>query len=66
MASSLPPPLAIKTDLCTGEVHDQGAQVTRWAPAGAAPVLYVSTAALFESGRSIRARTPRHAPGGAC
>ncbi len=58
MASPLPPPLAVETALCSGEVHDQGAQVTRWAPAGAAPVLYVSTAATLETGRSIRGGVP--------
>ncbi|WP_392544137.1 D-hexose-6-phosphate mutarotase [Oryzobacter telluris] len=58
MADSLPPPLAVETSRCTGEVHDQGAQVTRWAPAGAAPVLYVSTTARFEPGRSIRGGVP--------
>ncbi len=58
MASPLPPPLAVETALCSGEVHDQGAQVTRWAPAGAAPVLYVSTAANLETGRSIRGGVP--------
>lgn len=58
MASPLPPPLAVETALCSGEVHDQGAQVTRWAPAGAAPVLYVSTAASLETGRSIRGGVP--------
>ena len=58
MADTLPPPLAVETAICTGEVHDQGGQVTRWAPAGAAPVLYVSTAARYEQGRPIRGGVP--------
>lgn len=58
MADSLPPPHVIETARCIGEVHDQGAQVTRWAPAGAEPVLFVSTTAVFEGGRAIRGGVP--------
>src|SRR5687767_6396517 len=58
MPESLPPPLVVQTHRCSGEVHDQGAQVVRWAPAGADPVLYVSTAAVFDRGRSIRGGVP--------
>lgn len=58
MADPLPPPHVIETSRCTGEVHDQGAQVTRWAPAGAEPVLYVSTTAVFEEGHAIRGGVP--------
>lgn len=58
MADPLSPPTVVDTPSCTGEVHDQGAQVVRWAPAGADPVLYVSTTARFETGRSIRAGIP--------
>ena len=51
MTDALPPPRTVDNGACTGEVHDQGAQVTRWAPAGADPVLYVSTALRLERGR---------------
>lgn len=46
------------TSTCTGSMTDQGAQVISWAPRGAAPVLYVSTAARFQRGSSIRAGAP--------
>ena len=39
-------------------MFDQGAQVTQWAPAGADPVLYVSSALRLEAGRAIRAGVP--------
>ena len=58
MDAALPPPHIVATSACTGEIHDQGAQVTRWAPAGAEPVLYVSTAVRLAEGRSIRAGVP--------
>lgn len=56
--ADLPPPTLIDTPACTAEVQDQGAQVVRWTPTGAEPVLYVSTAARFETGRSIRGGVP--------
>lgn len=58
MTSALPPPHIVETPTCTGEVHDQGAQVTRWAPVAAGPVLYVSTAVRYAVGSSIRAGIP--------
>src|SRR5690349_10155656 len=58
MPAQLPPPLVVDTTRCTGEVQDQGAQVTRWAPAGAEPVLYLSPAVVLEEGRSIRGGVP--------
>ncbi|GAA4411401.1 D-hexose-6-phosphate mutarotase [Fodinibacter luteus] len=58
MTDALPPPHVVDTAACTAEVHDQGAQVARWAPAGAGPVLYVSSAATFTPGRSIRGGVP--------
>lgn len=58
MDAALPPPHTVRTSTCTAEIHDQGAQVTRWAPVGAAPVLYVSTAVRLAEGRSIRAGIP--------
>jgi D-hexose-6-phosphate mutarotase len=39
-------------------VHDQGAQVTRWTPTGADPVLYVSAAVRLETGAAIRGGVP--------
>ena len=58
MTASLPPPRIVRNSACTGEVYEQGAQVTRWAPAGAEPVLYVSTDLRVEPGRAIRAGIP--------
>jgi glucose-6-phosphate 1-epimerase len=58
MSQPLPPPHSVATAVCSGEVHDPGAQVTGWAPAGAAPVLYASTAVRLERGRPIRAGIP--------
>ena len=58
MTDALPPPHAVDTMTCTGEIHDQGAQVTRWAPADADPVLYVSTAVRLARGASIRGGVP--------
>ena len=58
MTAALPPPHTVDTSTCTGEVHDQGAQVTRWVPAGADPVLYVSTAVRLERGAPIRGGIP--------
>ena len=58
MDAALPPPHVVDTSACTGEIHDQGAQVTRWAPKGAAPALYVSSAVRLAEGRSIRAGIP--------
>ena len=58
MAEPLPSPHVVETPLCTGEVSDQGAQVLRWAPAGGDPVLYVSTAARYDSGHPIRGGVP--------
>ncbi len=58
MTQTLPPPRTVENTACTGEVSDQGAQVTRWAPTGADPVLYASTALRLEAGRAIRAGVP--------
>ena len=58
MTADLPPPRTITNRPCTAEVYDQGAQVTRWAPAGAEPVLYVSSNLRVAAGRSIRAGIP--------
>ncbi|MBK9474926.1 MAG: D-hexose-6-phosphate mutarotase [Tetrasphaera sp.] len=48
----------VVTSTCTGSITDQGAQVISWAPQGAAPVLYVSSASRFQRGASIRAGAP--------
>ena len=58
MTDALPPPRTLQSSAGTGEVYDQGAQVTRWVPAGADPVLYVSSALRLAPGRSIRAGVP--------
>ncbi len=50
MTDVLAAPHTVDTATCSGEVHDQGAQVVRWAPAGAEPVLYVSTALRLAPG----------------
>ncbi len=55
---ALPPPRTYATTEMTAEVCDQGAQVLRWAPAGAGPVLWLSPLARFEPGRPIRGGVP--------
>ena len=42
----------------TAAVHDQGAQVTSWVPAGGEPVLWLSPRAHLETGRAIRGGVP--------
>lgn len=58
MTDTLRPPRTIENTACTGQVYDQGAQVTSWSPVGADPVLYVSTDLRLAPGRSIRAGIP--------
>lgn len=58
MTQTLPPPRTVENAACTGEMFDQGAQVTRWSPVGADPVLYVSSDLRLAPGRSIRAGIP--------
>ena len=58
MTDALPPPHVVDIDACSGEVHDQGAQVTRWTPAGTSDVLYVSTAVRLQQGGAIRGGVP--------
>ena len=53
----MPPPRSVANSACTGEVYDQGAQVTRWAPIGNEPVLYVSN--VEEAARLLERRTMR-------
>jgi glucose-6-phosphate 1-epimerase len=42
----------------TGEMFLQGAQVTAWQPAGQAPVIFTSPAAVFARGKAIRGGIP--------
>jgi glucose-6-phosphate 1-epimerase len=58
MSDALPPPHVVDAPVCTGEIHDQGAHVTRWAPAGAEPVLYLSSTVRLERGVAIRGGVP--------
>ena len=48
----------ITTEACSAELYLQGAQVTAWQPAGQAPVLFVSDAAVFVKGKAIRGGIP--------
>ena len=51
------PLLQVRAPGGAGEVYLHGAQVTAWAPAGQAPVIWLSRRSLFEPGRAIRGRT---------
>ena len=42
----------------TGELYLQGAQVTAWQPAGATPVIFTSSHAVFAPGKAIRGGIP--------
>lgn len=50
--------LTIDTPACTGEVYLHGAHVTAWAPRGSTPVIWMSAASAFETGRPIRGGVP--------
>jgi D-hexose-6-phosphate mutarotase len=50
--------LRFATDLATAELTPNGAHVTAFQPAGAAPVLFVSRASAFAPGRPIRGGVP--------
>lgn len=50
--------IAITTPLATAQITLQGAQITQWAPLGAQPVIWLSDAATFRPGKSIRGGTP--------
>jgi len=52
------PVLRVATALVTGEVYLHGAHVTAWTPAGAEPVLWVSSSARFAAGEAIRGGVP--------
>lgn len=43
---------------CTAELYLQGAHLTRWQPAGAKPVLFLSDRSFFAPGKAIRGGVP--------
>ena len=52
------PVLRVATAVASGEVYLQGAHVSAWQPAGAAPVIWLSSAAQFHPGAAIRGGVP--------
>jgi glucose-6-phosphate 1-epimerase len=52
------PVVRIATPLCRGEIHLNGAHITRFQPAGQAEVLWMSTQSLFAPGKPIRGGVP--------
>lgn len=50
--------IAIATPLATAEVYLQGAHITRYQPAGAAPVLFLSGKTHLAPGKAIRGGVP--------
>ncbi len=48
----------INTELCRGRVFLQGAHVTGYQPAGQAPLLWISSASLYQPGKAIRGGIP--------
>ncbi len=52
------PVAEITTPLASASVALQGAQVLTWQPAGQAPVIWVSKAAVFEAGKPVRGGVP--------
>ncbi len=52
------PHLLISTAACTGCVYLQGAHLTAWTPAGADPVLWMSSRSAFAPGKAIRGGVP--------
>lgn len=48
----------IKTRLCSARIALQGAQVIDWTPAGEKPLIWLSPAAKFSAGKSIRGGIP--------
>jgi glucose-6-phosphate 1-epimerase len=48
----------ITTAACTAQLYLQGAHLTAWKPAGAAPVLFLSKRSQFEPGKAIRGGVP--------
>lgn len=56
------PAMTVETPLCSAEIALQGAQLTRWQPAGQAPVLFVSTQSRLQPGAAIRGGVPLCGP----
>lgn len=52
------PVAEIQTPLASASLTLQGAHLLAWHPAGAAPVIWVSKAALFEPGKAVRGGVP--------
>jgi D-hexose-6-phosphate mutarotase len=48
----------ITSDLCQGKVYLQGGHVTEYQPTGQAPLLWTSSASLYQPGRAIRGGIP--------
>ena len=48
----------VSRDGMTGELFLQGAQVTAWQPPGAQPVVFISSHAVFATGKAIRGGVP--------
>lgn len=48
----------VKTAQCSGEVYLLGGHVTRWKPAGAEEVVWMSQHSLFQAGKAIRGGVP--------
>src|ERR1700728_3044729 len=48
----------IARDGMSGELYLQGAQVTAWRPAGAEPVIFLSSHAILAPGKAIRGGIP--------
>lgn len=56
------PCVRVATPRCTGEVYLLGATLTEWTPAGAEPVIFVSSRSPFAAGTAIRGGAPLCAP----
>lgn len=52
------PKVVITAPEAAGEIYLHGGQITSWAPAGQADVLFVSPASRWEAGRAIRGGIP--------
>jgi glucose-6-phosphate 1-epimerase len=52
------PILEVNHPAATGRIALQGAHVMEWTPSHSAPVLFMSTAAVFERGKAIRGGIP--------
>src|ERR1700688_4101296 len=52
------PIVRVSTKAATAEISLHGAQVTRWKPAGAEEVLFLSEKSYWDAGRAIRGGIP--------